>query len=74
MKQVWPIRCECGEMYPTIEHFRELPLDSAVSFDNGDKLAIRSCQCSRLLGVWLDRDGNPQQENATHDEETKTQD
>lgn len=72
-EQKWPIKCECGAVYAALEDFRKLPLDNSMSFDEGDRLEIRCCPCDRLLGIWLDRDGNPQQQENATDDESKTQ-
>ncbi len=51
IKQVWPVRCGCGESYGQ-DDFGELRLDTVVAFDS-ERLIVRRCRCNQLLGVWL---------------------
>lgn len=51
--------CACGATYDDSGEFRSLPLDQVLNLDGATKFEVRSCECARLLGIKIDRDGNP---------------
>lgn len=53
--QTWPVVCLCDLILENLGATRLLPLDSAMSFDDGDRVVIRICACGAKLGIWLDR-------------------
>lgn len=50
---------DCERIYPDAAAFRALPLEDALSFEDGQRLETRRCECGTELGIWTDRDGNP---------------